>query len=183
MGWPGGLIMIITSLGSLSIFYLIFGFNFLTNIRLRDSFNKVNYQNLSATRVIGSIMAGINLSILLIGVIFGLMNWPGSGVMLLISFLPSFVIAVICLIKHLKNSKGYIRTLSRTGVFLVLGLILYFCPIVLQKIRYRNQPKILHAYERYYNEPTNENRKLLKAELNRNIFSKEKLNTKYKDSI
>jgi len=183
MRWPGGSVMIITSLGSLSAFYFLFGFNFLNNVRLRNSFKKESYQNISTLKIIGGVLAGINLSVLLTGNLFGLMRWPGFTSMLIITLISSLIILVISLIKQFKDSNNYIRIISRTVFFLGLASLLYFKPIVLQEIRFKDEPRILNAYKRYYDNPTEENDRLIDKERDRNYLTPKEFNDKYKDSI
>lgn len=184
MLWPGGTIMILTSLMSLSCLYFFLGFSFLNNIRLRNILKKESYSDLSTLRIIGAIVAGVNLSVLLIGLLFRLMRWPGATFMLFVTFLPSLIILGVAIIKQINTSqRSYLKVITRTGFFLAFAAVLYFQPMVLQKIRYKDYPKLIKAMEEYDKNPNEYNGRILDIEFDKTVFSEEEFRALHRDSI
>ncbi|MBX9850454.1 MAG: hypothetical protein K2X86_01710 [Cytophagaceae bacterium] len=83
MHWPGGNVIIILSMSTLSMLYLPFAFYFF-------SYKGVKYQNMGLT-----IPAGICFSIALIGIMFKLMYWPGANEMILFGAIGSVLMVVL----------------------------------------------------------------------------------------
>ena len=155
---PGGSMLMILSLGTLSFFYFYFGFAILNGITLRNIFKKKCYSGISSMRIVGAIGVGISLSMLNIGILFKLMSWPGSSFMLLVGLISISVFFAYSLIKIIINrSSFYANILFRTAFFGSIGLLLLILPsYTLSEIRYgKHHPEYIEALKALENDPTN----------------------------
>ncbi|MFA0964051.1 hypothetical protein AB9P05_19745 [Roseivirga sp. BDSF3-8] len=75
------------SLTALSCLYFYLGFALFNGIRLRRLFKRDSY-TMSTWRIIGSVGAGMALSMVVTGILFKVMHWEGSNVMLTSGLLP-----------------------------------------------------------------------------------------------
>lgn len=62
----------------LSVIYLVFGFAILNNISLKGLFKKSSYVSFSILRIVFTILYGIVLSALVIGILFKIQHFPGG---------------------------------------------------------------------------------------------------------
>ena len=126
---PGASITIIVSLGLLSSLYFCFSFAVLNGIPLRKIFKKESFHGIKTLRIIGTVLTGICISGIIMGILFRVMSWPGSLVMLLFNGIGLVIIAVTLILKQLKNkSKLNTLVLSRAAIFCILALLLFFTP-------------------------------------------------------
>ncbi len=129
---PGGLALMVLSFALLSMLYFYFGFAFFNDIRLRNIFSSESYRSVTSNKIIGAIAAGISISITVVGLLFKLMRWPGSVVMLTVGISSLTVIAIICIVKFRKFSNDYYtRILNRcvvAGALAILIMILRKAP-------------------------------------------------------
>lgn len=172
----GGGTLLTLSLSALACLYYPFGFALFNQIGFKEIFIKDSYKGLSALRVIGAIGAGTGLAAICIGILFKLQNWTGANTNLISGLVPTLIVLVIALVKYIKT-KGvfYIRILKRIAIIGTLGLIL-FClsNLTITKIRYRNHPEYIKAYELYLENPQNEEiRQKLHLEYCKATMSKE----------
>lgn len=145
---PGGNITILFSLTILSLLYLLFSFYF-----LRDSQTKKQKLGLS-------IVAGLIFFILLTGVTFKLLYWPGALAMLTSSlFFGGIYMIIILLMKNKVREElsGYINKLIlRSAILYGLCFILYITPSsLLVSLEYRNDPELVRLRIAVIEDPTN----------------------------
>jgi hypothetical protein len=145
--FPGQGILMVLGLGILAIIYTFFGFALLNNIRLRNIFKKDNYQDISTARILGSIIAGLSLAIALNGILFKLMFWPASNLLLIDGIVFLMIITIVGAIKYTKNKSAfYPKLFKRTITISMLALFLLLLPSEkLVNIKYRNNPKYAKA--------------------------------------
>jgi hypothetical protein len=132
---PGGNITMLLSLMALSFIYLFASIYF-----LRDAETKQQKLGLS-------IGTGIVFFIVLIGIMFKLMYWPGALLMLLIGIMVGiFHFLLVRVMKSKKDEKliNYVRNLSiRSAVITGFACILFAIPTsVLIRAEYRNYPEL-----------------------------------------
>jgi hypothetical protein len=165
MPFEGSSIGIIISLMMLSSLYFAFGFAFFNHINLRQLGTKGIFQSLSMLRIIGCILAGISLSVLCIGILFGILHWPGAALMLTISLLLGIIILGTVLFKSLQSkSDAYMRIIIRNMLFIALAGTMLMNPLIFDEIRFRNKPKHLSMWRArlaFENNPTEANRKAM----------------------
>lgn len=113
---PGGNILTILSLTTLSFLYFPLGFYFLSDKKIEN-------------KTAGfSVLSGLAISILVIGNLFKLMHWPGAMFMIIIGLLSCLPISIVSYLKFNKpqNSEhaNYYRNIFiRVMVFMILGLL------------------------------------------------------------
>lgn len=152
---PGGVAFTLLTLMLLSSLYFCFSFALLNGIRLRKVFKKESYQGVSALQILGAICTGFTLSLLLIGILFKLLRWPGANVDLMVGLLLATIIAIVCVIRYFMNASVFCkRILTRTIIATVAGIILIMIPAqTIVHFKYRNYPAYLEAFDRYQEHP------------------------------
>lgn len=152
---PGGIFLTLLSLMFLSMLYFGFSFLLLNQIRLRNIFKMESYQGVSAIQIIGAIGAGFTLSMLLGGMMFKLLRWPGSSVQLIASLFMAMIIVITCSIRYFMNRSAYCkRILLRTVSIGTIALILFMIPgASITRFKYRNYPAYLEAFEKHQQNP------------------------------
>lgn len=155
--FPGINVFTVLLLSLLSLLYFHLGFAVFNNIRLRKIFKKESYKNISTLKIFGSIAAGLTLSIMIMGILFKVMHWPGASVNLIFGFTGVLIISVICIIKYLKvKSSYYTKILSRNLVFGGIAFFLIVIPeITWIEISYNDQPTMIEAYRKALADPEN----------------------------
>lgn len=133
---PGASLLLIFSLLFLSLLYFLFAFYFFPDKNLKQ-------QNLGL-----SITGGIAISLLVIGILFKLMFWPGSSITLLAGILLTFIIGIIIFKFSGKTDESlkiyYKNFITRIVFWLGLALCFYYVPgRQLLEIQYRNDPELL----------------------------------------
>lgn len=156
---PGGNILFSFSLLLLSIIYYCLGFAIFNNINLKVVFKKASYSGLSQLRIVGSVLAGMSFSTLIIGMVFKMLNWPGSRIAMLLGLSAMLVLLVISAIKFISKKENFYKNMIvRTSVFIVFTMpLIIFSQYKIEKFQYRNYPDYLEVYENYLDDPSNEN--------------------------
>ncbi|MFT3794193.1 hypothetical protein [Flavobacterium sp.] len=118
---PGASILIILTLGILSILYFPFGFYFLSGKTFKEQ--KIGL----------SVVSGMFLSAPVYGILFALMRWPGSGIMLLIGIIPCVPLLVVQFLLRKNNPDAsldpyYRNLLFRTTVITAITALCFFLP-------------------------------------------------------
>ena len=123
--WPGGAVLMILSLGTLSLFYPIAAY-FLFSPAKPVEIDGMVFIPTSAPRVILSLGTGFCLPVAVIGLLFRFMHWPGAKVMLLIGLITVVPIAVVSLIKHATTKEDFYKQIAiRTIVIGSLAILLF----------------------------------------------------------
>lgn len=144
----GVVLVIVLSLAAMLYAYL--GFAIFNQIGLRQIFRKKSYESINAMRILGAITVGFTLSMILIGLLFKIMLWPGSGPMLIASTIPFMIIMIVSLIRYSRDQSSYYTfILKRLGIFGALALFFYLLPS--EKwiaFRYKEYPNYVEAYKK-----------------------------------
>ena len=110
-----------------SMFYWLFSFALLNNIRFRDIFKKEAYKGVGWKRIVGAICTGYALSLVIIGILFKIMSFPGAGIMLLLGVGYLCIIAIVAIVKYVQTrSQFYVGVLVRIAIIGGLGLVSFF---------------------------------------------------------
>ena len=155
---PGAGILLTLSLSTLACLYYPLGFAILNQIGFKKIFKKDSYKGISALRIIGAIAAGTALSTICIGILFKIQNWAGADINLMAGLVTTLIVLATALFKYFKE-KGefYIGIFKRIAIIGILGLILIcLSNLTIAKIKFRNHPDYIKAYEMYLNNPQDE---------------------------
>lgn len=147
--WEGGGIIHTTAALTLSMLYAAGGFYFFCDRNLRR-------QNLAL-----SIVAGLLLSIVPLGILFKLQYWEGAGTLILASVLvalPLYVALLIAKPRANDDLNTYYKNMRwRTGILAALSLLLLLTPMsTLLRLQYWNDPELARIKTLYYSNPENE---------------------------
>lgn len=155
---PMGAMMTIIGISSLTMFYWGFSFALFNIDRFRDIFKKEAYKNTNAKRIIGAIATGLTLSILLTGILFVLMFWPGAKLNLMNGIAMGIVILLLALFFYSRTkSNYYIKIFKRLIVLLGLGILFYHTPKEsIIKFRYGDDPELVGLMIQQMNDPDNQ---------------------------
>ncbi len=147
MDWPFGTEIIILSLLILSCFYFYLGVLLLNAISFKKMFKKDSYSSISVKRIIGTIGAGVGISIVILGIMFKTFHWPFANQNLIIGISFLFIVITISLIKLLiKINDFYVKILFRTGIYTFLGLVFLFLPeYAIFELKNRRYPNYIEA--------------------------------------
>lgn len=156
MHWPGGSAIMILSLLGLALCYFPLGFYFL------------NEKNVFKQKLGISIVFGWLLSVAIIGILFKLMFWPGSGPMLIIGFLTALIFSIIAFFMFKNALTGETKhfhknLLLRSLILFVLSFICYLLPNEVLINHYYSQEPILK--DLYLKQIQNPNDKEIQKEI------------------
>lgn len=173
--FSGSLLMTITCWTLLSCLYFYLGVALFNNIGFRRMFKKDSYKNISSNRIAGAAGAGVTISILIIGIMFKVMNWPGSMIMLfggLVAILPIIVFSLIKLLnKDTKKDGFYKGILYRTTIYLIISLIMISIPYkTWLEWRYPDNPEFVEISIKYHENPENKEIEKEYIEARKKIF-------------
>ncbi len=154
---PGGGVLTVLTLSTLSMIYFYLGFALFNDIKLRRIFKKDSYKEISSLRILGAVVAGFALSMTTIGFMFKFQSWPGADFNLGAGLVGLLIVTIIGAIKYSKNkSNYYIRIFKRTAILGGLGLILMLIPKTSWiELKYRNQPEYVEALKKAMADPDN----------------------------
>jgi hypothetical protein len=147
MNWPGNSVLVMFPLIILAFLYFPFGFYFFRN--------KVLSQNLLL-----SILAGLSLSIALIGILFKLQYWSAGNMYNSIGTITALVVLLTMFLLKNKASEAFIKyyqnMLLRSVVIVIVSSLLFFTDTAtLLKIQYRKDPELAKLKTLYYLNPQN----------------------------
>lgn len=154
---PGGGVLTVLTLSTLSTIYFYFSFALFNDIRFREIFKKDSYENISRWRIIGAIGTGFALSATTAGLMFKFQSWPGADFNLGAGLVGLLIVTIIGLIKYSRNkSNYYTRIFKRAAIFGGLGLILMLTPKTSWiELKYRNHPEYIDALKKAMADPDN----------------------------
>ena len=146
---PGGSIIVILSLGILSILYSSGGFYFFSDKTIKKS--NIGF----------SIAAGLFLSIPLLGILFKIQHYPGATIMLLVGSLVAPVFLVLTLVlksKATEELKVYYQNMTtRTVAITFFTILLYLTPVsTLVSIQYWDDPEMVRLSTLRFEYPDND---------------------------
>lgn len=156
MHYPGASVLLVLSLGSLSMLYFGFSFLLLNKIRTRNAFKVASYNNVSGLRLLGSVFLGLLFSQALIGLLFRIQLYPGASVMLLTACFGLGIAIVILTIFAIIGRSGFTR--DNVIRLVVITFFAFFfnqvSEIQVVKFYYQeNAPDYVKAYENHLLNP------------------------------
>lgn len=117
------------SLLTLCCLYGWVGFLIFTGVRLRSVFKQVAYSHLKTADIIIAAIAGVSISMLIIGILFKAQYWPGATPNLAGGITCVTAITIISIIRLKSNKVIYTAILTRTIPMIALAVILYNMPL------------------------------------------------------
>jgi hypothetical protein len=146
---PGGTVLLVISLLSLSTFYFYFGIVYFNNIPLKLIFKKEAYTEISTNRIVGSIILGISISTLIMGILFKILLWKGYSVMFYTGTVLFFKVLIAFIIVYFTNKSVYSKKILLKMRFLaIINVLLFIIPdLFFFEIRYRDYPNYVSAYK------------------------------------
>lgn len=151
----GGAVLLLLSMSTLSLFYYLFGVGLLNDFSFKETFTRSSYENQSSMRIIGTAVTGMAMGVLVIGILFKLMFYPGSELNILFGLIIGLVIVLVAYSKYKEKDPVFFKKIFKR-VMLVGGIALVFVLIpeaALVNYQYKNHPKYIEAYEAYVEKP------------------------------
>ncbi len=111
----------------LSSFYFYLSFWLFNNISFTGIFKKENYAGITSIRIIGTIAIGFAYSTAVMSILFKIMSWPGSLIMLIQACFGLIVSSIIILVRQARkgNSPFYKGLLLRNVILIAIcGLLI-----------------------------------------------------------
>src|SRR5688572_31165 len=154
---PGGGVLTVLTLLSLSMIYFYFGFALFNDIRFRKIFKKDSYKEITSLRILGAVGTGLALSLTTVGIVFKFQAWQGANINLGAGLAGLLIVTIIGLIQYSKNkSNYYTQIFKRVVLFGGIGLILFFIPETSWiEFKYRNHPAYANALKESIAAPEN----------------------------
>jgi len=123
--WPGGSLMLTIALTGLASIYMFWGFALLNNVSDDKAFSKSAYSGISTTQIVVSIIAGLGLSAVCMGILFKMQHWPGAVIILLAGLITIFGAGKFAYFKFWQSKNDFYKLiLFRIAIIGVIGL---FC--------------------------------------------------------
>lgn len=154
----GGNLLTVAAFTCLIFFYLIFGFALFNGFSLIDLFRKKAYQSTSAMRFLGAVCFGFTLFILVNGIFFKIMLWPGSSIIILVGFFALIVSIIVASVRYNKtrDSSFYKGIFIRAFIVAVIGGAAFLTPgMTLLKLKYGDYPDYIEAVKAVDRDPNN----------------------------
>ena len=148
MLWPFGGVLVVISLGGIGMMYFPGAFYFFSD------------KNISRQNIALSIISGLFLAFVVLGILFKLQYWPGSHLYLLIGTYTSPVLLIITYILKSTSTEElkryYSSMLLRIGVLTLLSLLFFLTPTsTILKIQYRHDPELARLKILHYSDHAN----------------------------
>lgn len=157
IGIPGSGLIVVLTLMTLAITYY-FAFALFNNIRLRTIFKSSSYRYTNTKRIVGSVVLGLSLSLVIIGLLFKLQLWPGAAIQLntgLVFLAICFIVAMINFMKS--RDEFYLPLFKRIAVVGGFGLFILLTPdSALIDIYYRDRPELAELMKQSMADPGND---------------------------
>lgn len=113
----------------LSIIYLFLGFALFNNVRFRNIFKSDSFNSIKAIRLILTVGFGWGLSILSMGILFGILSYPMKEIFLLTGLILTTIFLIILLIIHAKDKfKNLFGIILRGLIMIIIAITLLALP-------------------------------------------------------
>lgn len=115
-----------TTLGCL---YFYLGFALLNNIALQKIFKADSYKGIGPWKILIAIGTGLSLSILIIGFMFSILNYPMAKTFLVAGIVLVAIIIILALIKNAQEKDQFYRSIMlRSIAFLIIAVVFLLLP-------------------------------------------------------
>jgi len=122
----GGVALTGITLSIFSIFYFVFSFALFNGIGFLGIFKKSSYKSINALEIIVTYLLGVSIAIILSGVMFHLLLYPGGKNAILAGLLPMGLITIITTILYFRYKINfYKRIFKRIIIYGGIGLLFY----------------------------------------------------------
>ena len=154
---PLGFLLFVLSILVISLLYLNLRFALFNGISFRGIFRKTSYIGVLPVHIVGSILCGWAMTIACAGVLFRLVYWQGSEILLIPALFFLLVIDIIGLVKRQgKHALFYKRVLTRTLLTTAISILLLMLPRhTFLRIFHRNSPALIEAIDNSDKDPSN----------------------------
>jgi hypothetical protein len=151
----GGIIYTLATL-VLSGIYFVGGFFLLNNVSVKQIFMRLpNMMHVPTGRAVMSVATGVVFAILLIGILFQIMLWPGSGILLQGIFLLGILFFIATLNSKKWEGDFYQGFLIRASIIGVLSMMALYIPKYKQvEWMYRDYPTFVDAWKKHIENPS-----------------------------
>lgn len=157
LNFPLSGLLLFISLMILGSLYFYLGFALFNNIQLKHAFKSESYKEIKTIQVVLSVCFGLGLSILTIGILFTLQNYPMQRIFISVGIITTALFLLLNLIVSRAELKTQNGKVLRAAVFIIIGVILLIIPpYSLDKIQYRNHPDYIEALIKLESDPNNE---------------------------
>ena len=114
---------------ALGILYFYLGFALFNGIPLRKIFDPASYKGIGSKRIATAVGTGLALSIITIGFMFTVLNYPMAKTLLIAGLVFTAVIIIMAIVTNTKQQKPFYRAIIiRSVVFLVIAIIFLLIP-------------------------------------------------------
>ena len=122
-GIPFGSFILILSLSLIAILYVYFNEEIFNNKEISESFKNIRISKLRQRKFNWSTLLGYSISSACMGILFVIMNWPGSSAMLLISSISLVLNLFFAINKYYKNKNNYhLEIMNRLIIYAFLSV-------------------------------------------------------------
>lgn len=147
----GGDAVLGIALSFVALIYYPLGFFYFNSIPISKIFKKESYKNMTFAKGAAALGGGLIFAMLLIGILYKLLQFPGAEFMLTIGLKAGTLFLVVLLISYFMNRESLFlkKMLSRAILFVGISGVLFAIPgLVLVKVFYRDNPEFIKAYEK-----------------------------------
>jgi hypothetical protein len=152
----GAIALLGIALSALAVFYFLMTSFLMSSLSLREYFSELFRSAIGFGKVSIGLLAGICLSILLIGIQFKLLFWPGWGAQLGVGLASASVVFLVCIVRYFisVNRSVYAQMLLRLGFFMILGWAAYRASVQdIVRYVFHNDPAIIEMLKEYNRGP------------------------------
>jgi len=122
---PGADLLLLFSAAIASMFYYVMGFFLINDINIKDVLKRETTQNLKPIFILGPIIAGWDFSLIILGILFKIMLFPGADNLL---FSGLILLTILTIASHFfvkkKHPEIFKRFFFRASIF-VFGAVIF----------------------------------------------------------
>ena len=145
---PGPILTV--SMLLLMFYYVFFSFTFLNNVKFKEMFKRKSYLEISKQRILGTIVIGVGIGVLIIGLLFNILIIPGPIRHIGVVYLSICLFLFTVLVKD--KTDLYRKVIVRITIPLFLGYLSILYPLS----NLRDEDKIIEIRNEQYNNDYNE---------------------------
>ncbi len=121
---PFASLLMLVSIPVLSLFYFYLSFALINGIGFKGLFVKASYKGVSAFMIVLAIIFGVFLSNFILGILFGIKEFPGANILLLIGFIVMAIVLFLSGAYYFKSQKAFFnRMFVRFVIYDVIAII------------------------------------------------------------
>ncbi|MCT4624088.1 MAG: hypothetical protein N4A46_10740 [Schleiferiaceae bacterium] len=151
---PGADILMILGGGTLAMFYYVGGYFVIHNVSLRKLLKEKKGKDMSPAVLIGSIVAGWDFSLIVLGLLFKIMFFPGADNMLILGVIFLTLIQIGSIFTRKTNPEAFSRFFNRVLIWFGLGVSATFVSNnTIIDYRYGHDPAYADAFKAYLQNP------------------------------